>query len=82
MIFTRLYEKLMGLPHEKRHAAMVKEAATGLRQDVRELNEKMDRYREQDDPLVALMLDVFNDREVIRPYKKDFQNDNGHSPPS
>ncbi len=79
MIFTRLYEKIMGLPHEKRHAAMVRQAATDLREDVKTLSHRLDKYREQDDPLVALMLDVFNDREVISPYNKEHQNDNGPS---
>jgi hypothetical protein len=69
----------MGLPHEKRHAAMVRQAATDLREDVKSLSSKLSKYQEKDDPLVALMLDVFNDREVASPYNKKHQNDNGPS---
>lgn len=82
MILTRIYEKLMGLPHQQHHAARVKQAADELSQDVRNLTRKIERYKEEDDPLAALMIDVFNDRSFGQSSDQQvngrINNHNGH----
>jgi hypothetical protein len=64
MMFVRLMEKLMDRPHQHYNVQKVSEAANGLRRDVHSLAGKMRPYIEADDPLVALMTDVFNQRQM------------------
>lgn len=79
MILTRIYEKLMGLPHQKHHAERVKRAAEELSQDVKSLTQRIERYREEDDPLVALMQDIYNDSETRKSFRLLGHNGHGHN---
>jgi hypothetical protein len=63
-LFVRLMEKLSGRPHQHYTAQKVSDMASDLRQDVNSLATKMRPYAEADDPLVALMTDVFNQRQM------------------
>jgi hypothetical protein len=65
-ILTRLIEKLTGRAHQKQNLAMVSQVATDLSRDVDDLTDKLKPYTQADDPLVALMTDVFNDRQAKR----------------
>jgi hypothetical protein len=60
----RLYEKLTGIAHRHDNADRVARAADGLTDSIRELSATLKPYRESDDPLVALMTDVFNRRQL------------------
>jgi hypothetical protein len=64
-IFVRLMEKLTGEPHQHRNAQKVADVARELRQEVHELSTTLRPYVESDDPLVALMTDVFNRRQLL-----------------
>jgi hypothetical protein len=63
-LLTRLWEKLTGRRHQKQNLAMVAEVAGGLTHDVDRLKQKLEPYAQADDPLVALMTDVFNQRQA------------------
>jgi hypothetical protein len=63
-ILVRLFEKLTGKPHQHRNAQKVAAAVGDLRRDVSALSSKLRPYTEADDPLVALMTDVFNQRQM------------------
>jgi|GraSoiStandDraft_16_1057320.scaffolds.fasta_scaffold817407_3 hypothetical protein len=63
-IFVRLMEKLTGEPHQHRNAQKVADVARELRQEVHELSTTLRPYTESEDPLVALMTDVFNQRQM------------------
>ncbi|WP_065755184.1 hypothetical protein [Bradyrhizobium paxllaeri] len=64
MVFARLIEKLTGRPHRHDNAQLVKQAAGELRRDVGKLSSMLRPYMEADDPLVALMTDLFNQRQM------------------
>ena len=70
-IFVRLLETIRGRPHQRQNAQRVAAAASDLREDVGALSSMLRPYREADDPLVALMTDVFNQRQM---------RDNGRGP--
>ena len=63
-IFVRLVEKLTATPHQHRNAESVAYVAHDLRQEVHKLSSTLRPYVESDDPLVALMTDVFNHRQM------------------
>jgi len=63
-IFTRLLETITGRPHQRQNARRVADAANDLRRDVGALSSRLRPYTESDDPLVALMTDVFNQRQM------------------
>jgi hypothetical protein len=63
-ILVRFFEKLTGNPHQHRNARKVAAAVGDLRHDVSALSLKLRPYAEADDPLVALMTDVFNQRQL------------------
>jgi hypothetical protein len=63
-LFTRLFEKITGRPHRRANADLVSEAARDLRRDAEGLRSKLRPYSQADDPLVALMTDVFNQRQA------------------
>lgn len=63
-VFVRLMEKLTGRPHQHRTAQKVSEVTADLREDVQMLAVRMRPYVEADDPLVALMTDVYNQRQL------------------
>lgn len=65
-LLVRLLEKLSGKPHKHENARVVSQAAAGLREDVHAFTTMLHPYVEADDPLVALMTDVFNQRQVIQ----------------
>lgn len=73
-LLVRLYEKLMGIPHQKRNADMVRHAVSGLKEDVSSISKRLQEYQESDDPLVALMLDMFNTREMVNEAKTPLEN--------
>lgn len=59
---VRLFEKITGRPHRHDDAAMVSAAAHDLTDSIRELSATLRPYNEKNDPLVALMRDVLNNR--------------------
>jgi hypothetical protein len=63
-ILVRLFEKLTGKPHQHRNAQKVAAAVGDLRRDVSALSSRLRPHAEADDPLVALMTDVFNQRQL------------------
>jgi len=62
--FIRLWEKIMRIPHQHVNADHVVTASDNLAQSARDLSSKLKPYIESDDPLVALMTDVFNRRQM------------------
>lgn len=61
---VRLFEKLTGTPHRHDNATRVSLAAEELTETTRELSTYLKPYLESDDPLVSLMTDVFNKRQM------------------
>lgn len=61
---TRLWEKLAGIPHKQENAARVLFAVDELTKEVRKASDQLKPYTKADDPLVALMTDIFNQREM------------------
>lgn len=62
----RLWEKIIGIPHQHENAARVSLASYELTSEVRKISSRLKPYVEADDPLVALMTDLFNQREMSR----------------
>jgi len=56
----RLLEKLTGTPHRHDIADSVHTAAAGVSRSVDKLSAALKPYAKADEPLVALMTDVFN----------------------
>jgi len=61
---VRLFEKLTGSKHRHDDAMRVSAAADDLTASIRELSATLKPYHESDDPLAALMTDVFNKRRL------------------
>lgn len=61
---TRLWEKLAGIPHRQENAQRVLFAVDELTKEVRKASDQLKPYTEADDPLVALMTDIFNKRQM------------------
>jgi hypothetical protein len=61
---VRLIEKITGTPHRHDNAAMVSLASEKLTQRIDDLSATLRPYSEADDPLVAMMTDVFNRRQL------------------
>jgi hypothetical protein len=61
---VRLIEKITGMPHRHDNAAMVSRASERLTQRIEDLSATLRPYNEADDPLVAMMTDVFNRRQL------------------
>jgi hypothetical protein len=61
---VRLWEKVFRIPHRHEEASRVSAAAEELTSTARALNARLKPYVESDDPLVALMTDVFNRRSM------------------
>lgn len=66
MTLARLWESILGVPHRHENAAMVSFASDELARATRRLHTHLRPYAESDDPLVALMTDIFNQREMRR----------------
>ena len=62
----RLWEKIFGLPHRHEYADRVSFASHELTKEVRKVSSHLKSYTETDDPLVALLTDIFNKRELRR----------------
>jgi hypothetical protein len=60
----RLWEKLTGVPHRHENAERVSFASDELTREVREISSRLKPYAESDDPLVAMMTDIFNQRQM------------------
>jgi hypothetical protein len=60
----RLIEKMTGTPHRRDMADSVAVAAAGVSHSLDELQANLQPYSQSDDPLVALMTDVFNKRQL------------------
>jgi hypothetical protein len=56
----RLIEKITGTPHRHDLADSVHTAAAGVSRSVDRLSDALKTYSKSDEPLVALMTDVFN----------------------
>jgi len=61
---ARLFEVLTGAPHKYEQSQKVSDAADELSSDVQKLSETIRPYLDADDPLVAFMTDVFNQRQM------------------
>lgn len=59
-----LIRKFFGLDRPHDEAREVSEAVNALQEDVKELSGFLKPYVEADDPLVALMTDMFNQRSM------------------
>ena len=57
---TRLIETITGMPHRHEIADSVSVAAAGVARSVDRLSEALKPYVKADEPLVALLTDVFN----------------------
>jgi hypothetical protein len=64
-LVVRLMEKLTGTPHRHEHKDNVAAAAKDLTASIQELAKTLKPYRESNDPLVALMTDIFNQRQMM-----------------
>lgn len=64
-LVVRLIEKLTGTPHRHENTENVAAAAKDLEASIKELAQTLKPYRESHDPLVALMTDVFNQRQMM-----------------
>ncbi len=64
--FVRLFEKLTNKPHKHEESHKVAIAAEALTESARQLSSRIKPYIEADDPLVAFMTDVFNQRSMKR----------------
>lgn len=63
-VFVRFLETITGKPHRHEQSRMVSEVADQLSSDVAKLSTRLRPYLESEDPLVALMTDVFNQRQM------------------
>ena len=63
-IFVRFMEKLTGIPHQRQNADRVTNVTRELREDIKKLSTTLRPYIASEDPLVALMTDVFNQRQA------------------
>lgn len=61
---SRLWERMNGVPHRYDKSQQVSDAADALSDNVRELSSHLRPYMEADDPMVALMIDLFNQRQM------------------
>lgn len=59
---TRLWEKLLGKPHRHEISGRVAAASDELINKTRELSDSIRPYTRAKDPLVALMVDLHNQR--------------------
>lgn len=64
MILARLWEKILGVPHRHENSALVALASYELTKEVRKAQSQLKVYTEADDPLVAMMTDIFNKRQM------------------
>lgn len=65
-VFVRFFEMMTGTPHKYEESRRVNIVAEELLSDVQRLSENIRPYLDADDPLVALMTDVFNKRQMMR----------------
>lgn len=61
---VRLFEKLTNTPHKYEESRKVEVAANELAQSARLLSSRIKPYAEAEDPLVAFMTYVFNQRSM------------------
>jgi hypothetical protein len=61
---ARLVEKITGSPHRHDIADSVSMAAAGLSRSIDRLSANLKPYSQSEYPLVALMTDVFNRRQM------------------
>lgn len=61
---VRIWETITGRPHRKDVSRRVAIAAEELTKESRELSSRLRPYIEKDDPLVALMTDILNQRTM------------------
>ena len=61
---VRVIEKLTGTPHRHDNADRVHRAAVQVSQAVDGLNATLKPYTKTPDPLVALLTDIFNNRQM------------------
>ena len=66
----RLLEKLTGTPHRHDLADSVHNAAAGVSRSVDKLSAALKPYSKSDEPLVALMTDVFNKLQMTKKPRK------------
>ncbi len=74
-LLVRLLEKLTGSPHRHDNASRVRTATAQLSHTVDDFSATLKQYETAPDPLVALLTDVFNQRQLASKY-------NGRNPPS
>jgi hypothetical protein len=64
MTLVRLWEKVTGQPHRHDASQHVVDAANDLAQSAKKLNAAIKPYLEADDPLIALVADLINQRAM------------------
>jgi hypothetical protein len=64
MTLIRLWEKMTGQPHRHDDSQHVVEAANELAQSAKKLNAAIKPYLEAEDPLIALVSDLINQRAM------------------
>lgn len=69
-VFIRLIEKITGQPHRYDNLARVTKAAQELKDELNQLSSVIRPYTESEDPLAALMLDMFNKKQLHGEYEK------------
>lgn len=69
-MLVRLWETITLTPHKHEESRKVDTVADELLSDVRRLSKNIRPYLDADDPLVALMTDVFNQRRMRSDYAR------------
>lgn len=62
----RFVETLTGTPHQYKTSETVSRAAESLKASANHVADCLRPYTEADDPITAMMLDIFNAREMRR----------------
>jgi hypothetical protein len=64
MNLTRIWEKIMGEPHQRQMSERVTAAAADLSAAARRINAQLAPYKDQPDPFTALMADFVREASV------------------
>jgi hypothetical protein len=69
MNLTRIWEKIMGEPHQRQMSERVTAAAADLSAAARRINAQLAPYKDQPDPFTALMADLYERRQLENLHK-------------
>ena len=68
-LFTRLVEKLAGLPHQYSQSAKVAMVSSELSAKTQELSEILKSYTDKPDPFVAMVADAYQRKQEANIWK-------------